>query len=130
MKEHNIISGILIFDLISFFSYLLNPLFVFYYGDLDFLFGAIVGTIFALRYENRYSVKKDLYKIGIITGSFGGFASGLSATIFFYMVNYLPTQGANIAGFFTILIKQIAIAIVIGFLIGILIAYYYSRKKK
>lgn len=130
IKEHNVISGILIFDLISFFSYLLDPFKIIYPGDLDFLFGAIIGAIFSLKYKNRNNFKMDYYKTSIITGCFGGLAAGLSASLFFYPVYIIPKLGAGFSQFALIFIPNIAVAIIIGFIVGILIAIYYSRKKK
>ena len=121
-KENNLTSGIIIFILITFILIAVNPYWygIYMYRDLEFLAGALIGVIFALK--NRKSGQSSI-KFGIIVGIVGGLlaalVSGFYLVLFFRIgiywlfiyVGFLSTTG-----------------LVLGLMIGVLVGWYYMTK--
>jgi len=78
-KENNVLSGIIIFDIIAFLSYIINPISFFYASDIDLIFGGIVGLIFALKNRKEY---QNALKTGVYVGFFGAILSAVSISVF------------------------------------------------
>ena len=125
-KANNIISGIIIFDLITFLAYILNPVSIIYPGDIDMIFGAIVGLTFSLK--NRKINQKSI-NIGLLVGILGAILSAFSFTIF-RLVLELIIFGSILISFFIFYLSNLILALVIGSIFGGLIGYYYSKKNE
>ena len=113
MKENNLISGIILFDFITTISYLLNPFAIFFQGDLDLLFGAIIGIIFAVK--NRKS-NYDPIAIGAIVGLLGSALAAISISILTVLI---PSPGNISSSFFGNLQFELLIGVLIGVPIGL-----------
>ena len=126
-KEKNLNTGISIFVLITFVTFILTIFYYpgfFAYADLQFLFGAILGGVFTLKYRKP---EQSILKYGIIMGIAGGFLS--SAFISLYIT--LPTfiiSGPNII-YYLVWLGYISISgIVIGVITGAFLGAYYMYK--
>lgn len=125
-KQNNIISGIIIFDLISFLAYLINPISIIYPGDIDMIFGAIVGLTFSLK--NR-KIDQESMKTGLLVGFVGAILSAISFTLF-RLVLELIIFGSVFTSFIIFYLSNLILALVIGLIFGLLFGYYYSRKSE
>ncbi len=119
-KKKNIISGIIIGDLITFIAYLLFPSGLVFFGDLQMIIGSIVGTLFSLKNIKSY---QSYLKHGIIVGLVGTILSAISMSIVEIIV--YPTNFA---------IVNIELFLIEGFLLGLIIGgiigSYYRYKNK
>jgi hypothetical protein len=115
MKRNNILAGILLFDIIAFFSFLLNPISLVALGDVDFLFGGIVGVLFALR--SRKAGQGHL-TLCLVVGIGGALLSALSISWLAYWVYYVSEGKENLNTLFMLIVFFSMIAGVIGTLIG------------
>jgi cadmium resistance protein CadD (predicted permease) len=104
-KENNVFSGIIIFDIIAFLSYVVNPISFYYAGDIDLIFGGIVALLFALKNRKEH---QTALKIGFYVGLFGAILSAVSISVFewFFFIVYT------------------------GFVLGLVIGYIYHRKNR
>jgi hypothetical protein len=123
-KKNNILSGILIFDIIAFLSYIVNPISFFYASDIDLIFGGIVALVFALknRKEHQTALKTSLY-----VGFIGAILSAVSISVFEW-VFFIVYIGFSFITFWSLLITFLIIAIVVGLVLSLLIGYIYYRK--
>ena len=126
-KEHNVFSGIIIFDLIAFIAYLINPISFFFLGDLHVLFGAIVGVILALKARK---VGDNPIHIGLIVGFFGAFLSAISIIIFHFFVFVLPKPGFDLYLTLSLFFEIFIVATIIGIMIGGMMGLYISHKER
>lgn len=121
-KENNQASGIIIYILITFLLIAINPG---WYGlymlkDLEYLVGAIVGILFALK--NRNPDQRPI-KFGIITGLVGGVLASIAPA--FYIVIFFHL------GIFWIIIYMGLLSITgiaLGLIIGAILGWYYNNK--
>ena len=121
VKVSKIIYSILIFILITFISILvLNFWGLVLFRDIDFLLGAIIGVIFALK--NRKPDQSPL-KIGIMVGIIGGFLSAIAPT---FLICALAQK--SIFWCFLSFAELIRTGLVIGSIVGLSIGYYYKKK--
>ena len=125
-KENNIISGIIIFDIIALLSYVVNPISFFYPGDIDLFFGGIVALIFALKNRKEY---QSALKTALIVGLFGAILSAVSISIFEWFF-FIVVVGFSFTYFLSLLVTFLIIAIPIGLVLGFLIGYIYNRKNR
>ena len=125
-KENNVLSGIIIFDIIAFLFYVVNPFALFYYGDIDLIFGGIVALLFAL--QNRKEHQNAL-KVGVYVGFFGAILSAVSISVFdwFFFIVY---TGFSFVVLWSLLITFLLIAIFIGLVLGLVIGYIYYLKNR
>ena len=126
-KENNLNTGITIFVSITFVAYISTILYYpgyFLYADLQFLFGAILGGIFTLKYRKP---EQSILKYGIFTGIGGGFLSSVFITLY-QAVFIFVGSGVNI-GYFLIILGFVSLSgIVIGVIAGALLGAYYMYK--
>ena len=125
-KENNIISGIVIFDIIAFLSYVVNPISFFYAGDIDLIFGGIVALLFALKNRKEH---QNALKTGFYVGLLGAILSAISITVFEW-VFFIIYIGFSFVVFWSLLVTFLLIAIFIGLVLGLLIGYIYYRKDR
>ncbi len=126
-KQNNLLTGILLFDIISFIAFIIDPAFIVYPGDLDILFGGIVGVFFALKFRHP---DQSFIPTGVISGVFGGILAAISITIYTFIVFVWPVSGFTIELVFNLLATYTIIAALIGITLGILFGFYYSVKDK
>lgn len=115
MRKNNILTGIIIFDIITFFSFLFNPVSLVALGDLDFIFGAIVGVLFAVRSRK---VGQGHLTLCLIVGIGGAFLSALSISIIAYWIYYVLQGESNVRTLFILIIFFSMVAGLIGIIIG------------
>ncbi|NVM17577.1 MAG: hypothetical protein HWN80_07660 [Candidatus Lokiarchaeota archaeon] len=123
-KENNMLSGIIIFDIIAFLSYVINPISIIYAGDIDLIFGGIVALIFALKNRNENQIA---FKTALIVGLFGAILSAVSISVFEW-VFFIVYVGFNFITFWSLLLTFLIIAIIVGLVLGLIIGYIYYRK--
>jgi predicted membrane protein len=124
-KDKNIIAGIIIFDIISFLSFLINPICFFHPGDIDLFFGAIVGILFALKARKSF---QHPVKLGFLVGILGAILSAISISFYEFFAFLLQNYEINFILF--ILIINFVFAGIIGSIIGGLVGIYYWRQDK
>lgn len=118
LKENNILTGIILFDVIAFFSFLVNPWSLVVLGDLDFLFGGIVGVLFALRARRRH---QGYLTLCLTVGIGGAFLSSISISLVTYWIYYFSQSGVNISLLFSIVVFFSMVSGIIGTLLGVII---------
>ncbi|KKL78880.1 hypothetical protein LCGC14_2020440 [marine sediment metagenome] len=129
--EKNLNTGISIFVLVTFIFYILTNFFYpeysgFYgYADIQFLFGAILGGIFTLKYRKP---EQSILKYGIFTGLGGGFMSSVFISLYITVPVFIMT-GPNIIFYLLWLVYISLSGIVIGVITGALLGAYYMYKE-
>ncbi|MFX0134499.1 MAG: hypothetical protein ACFFDN_12740 [Candidatus Hodarchaeota archaeon] len=124
LKEKNLNSGIIIFTLVTFVSYILTRYYYtgyFIFADLQFIVGAIIGVLCTL--TNRKS-NQSILKYGVIVGIAGGFISSFFITLFEWIM-FSSVYGINVQVFFIYLGYICLSGIPIGLVIGALLSAYY-----
>lgn len=122
-KENNILSGIIIFDIIALLSYTI-PIDIIYPGDIDLIFGGVVGLLFALKNRKEH---QNALKTSMLVGLIGAILSAVSIGIF-ESVLFIVSIGFSFTAFWSILIAILLIAFVVGLILSLLIGYIYYRK--
>jgi len=123
IKEHNILTGIIIFDFLSLILFPLTPFMFIVPGDVDIILGAIIGFLWAIRYREE---SQKIWKIVLIVGSLGGLLSTISITIIAIVLSQ-PTPNFNeslIIFSFNLVIYEL-LSVIIGFMIG---SIYHFKK--
>jgi len=126
-KEKNLNTGITIFVLITFVGYILTISYFpgyFAHADLQFLFGAILGGIFTLKYRKP---EQSILKYGLFTGIGGGFLSSFFISLYLTVPSFL-VFGINIGSFLLVLAFISLSGIVIGVIADALLGAYYMYK--
>jgi len=125
-KERNLIAGVIMSDVIAFICFVIAPFGIIYPGDLQMLIGSVIGTRFALKYR-----KKNEYVIllGISVGLGGTILAGISFSLFIWIIAVMQQVGGFSYLFLTIF-PNIIVAVIIGGSIGLLIGFYYFKKKE
>lgn len=125
-KEKNILSGIIIYDIIAFLSYVINPISIIYASDIDLIFGGIVALLFALK--NR---KEDqtAFKTAFSVGLTGAIISAVSISVFEW-VFFIIFTGFDFITFWVLLITFTLIALFVGVVLSLLIGYIYHSKDR
>ncbi len=120
MQQHNVLSGIIIFDAISFASFIVNPMFFLFPGDMDLLIGGFIGTWFSTRVFNQ---SQRYIKVGISVGLLGGILSAMSMFLYTLFAYLIPgtIQIANV------LYMYLFLGISVGTALGWLFGWYYKR---
>ncbi|MHA2002015.1 MAG: hypothetical protein ACTSVU_07995 [Promethearchaeota archaeon] len=124
MKENNLISGIILFDFITTISYLLNPFAILFQGDLDLLFGAIIGIIFAVKNQKS---NYDPIAIGAIVGLLGSALAAISISILAILI---PNSGNINNNFFGILQFELLFGVLIGVPLGLFVGLCRKLSKR
>jgi len=122
-KENNILSGIIIFDIIALLSYTI-PIDIIYPGDIDLIFGGVVGLLFTLKNRKEH---QNALKTSLLVGLIGAILSAVSISIFEWVL-FIVYIGFSFTAFWSILIAILLIAFVVGLILSLLIGYIYYRK--
>lgn len=121
-KQKNQTTGIIICVVITFVFYAANPL---WYGfilfrDLDFSIGLIAGLLFTFRFRTE---DQSSLKFGITTGLIAGGVSSLAPGFLIWIL-----FGGHIIFLFINIAFLLVTGLVLGFIIGGLLGYYYTGK--
>ena len=127
IKKHNILSGILFFDILSVILYPITPFRLFVPGDIDIIFGAIIGMLWAIIHKEK---SQKIWKIVILVGILGGLLSTISVTIIAIIIfQPTPTFNESLLILSINLLVYELLSLTIGSMIGI-IAYFKQDNKK
>ena len=126
IKEHNILSGILIFDILSVILFPFIRFKFFIPGDVEIIFGALIGFLWAINYR-EYSQK--IWKIVLLVGLLGGLLSTISITILVVIISQgTPDFTESLLIFsFNLAIYEL-LSVIIGTMIGII--YYFKKDSR
>jgi hypothetical protein len=125
-KERNILSGIVISDLIAFFAYLIFPSGFVFFGDFHMIIGVGIGVYFSL--SNRKEVQPYI-KTGLMVGVLGALFAGISMAFFEWTI-YIFRLGFSITSLFLFIAIFIIEALIIGIPLGGLFGFYFKNKTK
>jgi len=123
-QERNILAGIIIIDVIAFVSYIIFPSGVVYFGDVQMIFGCIVGIRFTLK---NIKINQSSFTCGIIVGLGGLILTGISFTMFDW-VYFFGLEISSPVMLLLIFELYFIEAIIIGIGMGSIIGWYYKRK--
>jgi hypothetical protein len=129
VKKKNLISGIIIAGLISFFFYLFLPYRVVFSGDIQMIIGLIIGVYFALKNKRNYLKLNSEIKTGLLVGILGGLLSAISIGLYQWIV-IISIYGFLIISLLYSLTVLIIEGLVLGLAVGYLIGFYFDRKSK
>jgi uncharacterized membrane protein len=123
-KENNMLSGIIIFDIVAFLAYVINPFSFLYIGDIALIFGGIVALLFALKNRNDL---QTAFKTALYVGLIGAILSAVSISVFQWVFSIIY-EGFNFITLWMLLLNFFTVAIVVGIVLSLLIGYIYYRK--
>ena len=125
-KEKNIISGIIIGDLITFIAYVIFPSGLVFVGDFQMIIGVLIGVFFGL--SNKKKPQSEI-RLGLMIGILGALFAAFSLSMFEWIL-YTIFQGFSSGAllfFFSFFMIE---ALVIGFPLGFLSGFYFYRKNR
>lgn len=123
LKQENIRTGFILYIVITFISSLINPIdLVYFLNDLDYMLGAIIGVIFALKFRKP---DQSPLKYGLIIGITGGFLSSIPIA-----VSYVLIYRLDILWFFPYIGMLCLTGLVLGLIIGGFIGWFYMNKEE
>lgn len=125
-KERNILSGIIIGDLIAFFAYLIFPSGLIFFGDFHMAIGVIIGVYFGLSHKKEM---QSYIKTGLIIGILGALFIGISFAFFEWTI-YIIRISFSFTSLFLFLGIFIVEALIIGIPIGGILGLYFRAKGK
>ncbi|TFG21977.1 MAG: hypothetical protein EU533_04800 [Promethearchaeota archaeon] len=125
-KERNILSGIVISDLIAFFAYLIFPSGFAFFGDFHMIIGTGIGVYFGLSHKKEM---QSYIKTGLIVGLLGALFSGISIAFFEWTI-YIIRISFSLTSLLLFLGVFIIEAIIIGIPIGGILGLYFKSKGK
>ena len=126
MKEHNILTGILIFDILSLILFPLTPFMFIIPGDVDIILGAIIGFLWAIRYREK---SQQIWKIVLIVGILGSLLSTISITIIAIVLSQpTPNFNESLLIFSLNLMIYELLSLIIGMMIGII--FYFKKDSR
>ena len=127
IKEHNILSGILIFDFLAVILFPFITFMLFIPGDIEIIFGAIFGILWAIIHREK---SQKIWKIVFLVGSLGGLLSTISITMLaLILFQPIPSFEDCLLIFFINLLIYELFSLIVGIMIGI-IAYFKQNSKK
>jgi hypothetical protein len=123
--QYNVLSGIILFPIGTLISYIVTLRGYFYFpGDIQFVIGAFVGTIFSLSFKRE---EQSPIKIGIVVGLIGGALSVLVLAFFNWIYSIILFE-FNVVVFLYAVSRMGIQGLVIGVLIGLLMGVWYWRR--
>ncbi|MFX1493873.1 MAG: hypothetical protein ACFFBZ_06290 [Promethearchaeota archaeon] len=125
MKKNNILTGIIISDLISFISYAIFSKGIFFLGDFQMLIGVLWGTYFALKYLKK---KRKFFRYGLAVGLGGSFLSAISIFTFEMTLTYMGYD-FSLEILFIFLLFFLIEAVIVAVIAGSLIGYYFFLRE-
>ncbi len=125
-REKNILTGMIITDLIAFISYIIFSSGIFYFGDLQMTIGCIIGSRFALK-NNKSNKSFIIQSIGV--SLVGAVLTAVSFTLFDWFVF---SEILRYSLFMLLITFELYLieAIIIGLVIGGIVGGYYNYKNK
>ena len=117
-RDKNILSGLLLIDVIAFISYLIFPAGLIYFGDIQMSIGCLIGTRFALK---NIKPNQSYLNIGLVVGLCGSVLTGISFSLFDWTV-FSSSLLLKLIIFELYLLE----AIIVGILFGGIFGGYYS----
>jgi hypothetical protein len=126
MVQYNTFSGVILFALGTSISFLaMFKYHFYYYGDIQLIIGAFIGTIFSLSFLKE---KQSPIKVGLVVGLMGGALS----VLFLSVINWITS--IFLIGFnfiiFIYFVSEFGIqGLIIGLVIGVLMGFWYYRKE-
>ena len=126
LKKHNILSGILFFDILSVILFPITPFMFIVPGDIDIILGSIIGILWAIIHRDD---SQKIWKIVFLVGSLGGLLSTISITTIAIIISQ-PTPNFNetmIIFSFNLVIYEL-LSLIIGMMIGII--YFFKQDSK
>ncbi len=126
LKKHNILSGILLFDILSVILFPLTPFMFIVPGDIDIILGSIIGILWAtIHREKSQKIWKIVFSVGIL----GGLLSTISiTTIAIILTQPTPNFSESMLIFSFNLVIYELLSLIIGMMIGII--YFFKQDKK
>ncbi|MFW9969394.1 MAG: hypothetical protein ACFFDF_04275 [Candidatus Odinarchaeota archaeon] len=121
-RERNIFAGLIILDLIAFISFVIFTYGIVYYGDIQILIGCFVGTRFTVK---NVKPNQSFYIHGLVVSLGGSILAAISFTMFDWVYFLDP-----ISDLIIIFVAYLIEAIIIGLLVGSILATYYNYKRK
>ena len=123
IKEHNILSGILIFDILAVILFPFISFMLFVPGDIEIIFGAIFGILWAMIHREK---SQKIWKIVNLVGILGGLLSAISITILAILLSQsTPSFKESLLIFLINLLIYELLSLIIGIMIGII--YYFKQ---
>jgi hypothetical protein len=126
VKEKNLLSGIIIADLIAFISYLIFPSGIFFFGDLHMIIGISIGVYFGL---SNKKIEDSEMKTSLVVGILGAFLTAISMSLFEWILR-IASYGFLIIDLLFYLTLFVTEALIIGLPISLVFALYFRKKRK
>ncbi len=127
IKKNNIVSGLIIFEVISTILLFIFPYYLFfYYGEIGVIIGIIFGMYFA--FHNRKKSQRSL-KINLYFIIFGTLIISFSFSLIEWSIT-IPVYGFDPIVFLSLFISNLIMVFFYTLLIGLFMAYFYSRKEE
>lgn len=127
IKEHNILSGILIFDILAVILFPFISFMLFVPGDIEIIFGAIFGILWAMIHREK---SQKIWKIVNLVGILGGLLSAISITILAILLSQsTPSFKESLLIFLINLLIYELLSLIIGMMIGIIYHFKQDNKK-
>lgn len=119
LKKRNVMTAILIIDVISTILFFLNPFMIIISGDIDLFLGILVGLLYIVKKK-----EPDQNPLGICmkTGIFGGLISSISLIVISIFNTPQDLYGINEIVLILVLTGQF-LGVFLGFFFGILISF-------
>jgi hypothetical protein len=126
-KKYNIVTGIIIFDIIAVILLFIFPYFIIlYYGEFGVIFGALIGMIFT--YRNR-TPNQEILKISLYFIVIGAILTAFTLTTIEWVIT-IPTYGVNSTVFLSLFVSNLIMIFIFTIIVGVFMGYYYSKKSK
>ncbi|MHA1519529.1 MAG: hypothetical protein ACTSRK_05035 [Promethearchaeota archaeon] len=119
LKKRNVLTAILITDVISTILFFLNPFMIIISGDIDLFLGILVGLLYIIKKK-----EPDQNPLGTCmkTGIFGGLISSISLIVISIFNTPQDLYGINEIVLILVLTGQF-LGVFLGFFFGILISF-------
>ena len=125
MKKNNVVSGLVIFDVLTVLLLFILPIALLFYGDIGVIIAAVVGMYFT--FHNRKETQRIL-KISLIFIIFGTFLISLTLSIMEWILT-IPYYGLNSIVFLSFFITNLIMVFIYTIIIGLFMGYFYSREQ-
>jgi hypothetical protein len=117
-QKENVLTGIIISDLIAFIAYVIFPAGIIFFGDFQMVLGVVIGTYFALK---NLKEGQTTLKYGMIVAIGGSLLTAFSMYFFdwtIYVIAAIPFPTIII---FSYILEALIIGLAIGVIEGLLI---------
>jgi len=121
-KERNVITGLLMYVVLTFIIYLIIPLIIVFPGDVALVLGGIFSLIFTLYNRKEH---QSSFKLGIFIGLLGAILSTFPISFYQWIVLNIA-YGFNLLNLWALLSFFWVVAAIIGLILGLIFGYAYS----